>query len=70
MNRLKLRVHRVDHKCIDTDGYWTELGMIVTNTSSTMRKVLRLQAWMATVPKSRRGRQERKGLKDWRTCYE
>ena len=22
MNKLKLRVHRVDHKCIDTDGYW------------------------------------------------
>jgi hypothetical protein len=20
MNKLKLRVHRVDHKCIDTDG--------------------------------------------------
>ena len=22
MSKLKLRVHRVDHKCIDTDGYW------------------------------------------------
>ena len=22
MNKLKLRVHRVDHKCIDTEGYW------------------------------------------------
>ena len=22
MNKLKLRVHRIDHKCIDTDGYW------------------------------------------------
>ena len=22
MNKLKLRVHRVDNKCIDTDGYW------------------------------------------------
>ena len=22
MNKLKLRVHRVEHKCIDTDGYW------------------------------------------------
>lgn len=22
MSKLKLRVHRVDHKCIDTDGCW------------------------------------------------
>ena len=22
MNKLKLRVHRVENKCIDTDGYW------------------------------------------------
>lgn len=22
MNKLKLRVHRVDQKCIDTEGYW------------------------------------------------
>ena len=22
MNKFKLRVHRVDNKCIDTDGYW------------------------------------------------
>ena len=22
MNKLKLRVHRVEYKCIDTDGYW------------------------------------------------
>ena len=22
MRKLKLRVHRIDHKCIDTDGYW------------------------------------------------
>ena len=22
MNKLKLRVHRVESKCIDTDGYW------------------------------------------------
>ena len=22
MNKLKLRVHRIDRKCIDTEGYW------------------------------------------------
>ena len=22
MSKLKLRVHRIDHTCIDTDGYW------------------------------------------------
>ena len=22
MSKLKLSIHRIDHKCIDTDGYW------------------------------------------------
>ena len=22
MGKLKLSIHRIDHKCIDTDGYW------------------------------------------------
>ena len=46
------------------------LMMRAMSKSSMTEKELRSQVGMATAPKSRRGRQEKRNLKDWRKSYE